>query len=313
MTKAATERVAFRYVEETEWGTTPAENMKGLLVTSEDTSPDYETEESESIRGDRQIPHIVRVGKEGSGGMNFELRYSVLDDFLRAALGASSWDADTPEAGTDRIENGSDLVSFTLEKEFQDVGHFWAFPGMVLGDLSLDFSPRSRVTGSATFMGQGGSPADATAGSGTEAADENPMMVSSAGLTINIDGEPINIVTEFSLNLENNLRAQNALGSVDPIGVGLGLFRPSGSLTAYFEDRSLIDHIHEDTEFSMDLAVTDADGNELKLIWPAVKFTNLSGLENTGRSEDVLPQLDWTAKMHDTDEIMMAIERTPAA
>ena len=46
---------------------------------------------SEEIRADRQISDVARIGISASGGVDFEFSYNSHDDFLKAALMASSW------------------------------------------------------------------------------------------------------------------------------------------------------------------------------------------------------------------------------
>lgn len=86
-------RVALRYVEETTWGEVPSGPPKftDLRFTSEGLIGDKNTEVSEEIRDDRQIPDIIRTGIMASGDINFELSAVTYEDFMRALLMSAGW------------------------------------------------------------------------------------------------------------------------------------------------------------------------------------------------------------------------------
>jgi hypothetical protein len=308
MPNALSDRVALRYAKEVNWGVTPAVAGKGLLVLSDSLDPDYQTEESESVRGDGQVPNIVRVGQGSQGGIPFEMQYGQWDDLIEGAM-RSAWEAD-------EIENENDLVSFTVEKQFQDLTSpnvFAAYKGLRVGGLTLNFAPKSRLTGEISFMGKAPEWASTSAFTGpAEEALDNPMMVTSAGLEISVGGAPFPIATEFSLSVDNELRMQDALGAIDPIGIGLGLFRASGTLAGYFPDRNLVDRIVGDQFFALAVEIEDGDGNEYLVEIPSAKLMTQSGVGNAGRSSDVIQSYTWNARRDPSTGYTMKITRTDA-
>ncbi len=88
-------RVKLSYVAETTFGA-KVENsaLQTLRYNSESLKQDMNTVVSEEIRSDRQISDVARIGISASGGIDFELSYASHDDFLKAALMASSWSAE---------------------------------------------------------------------------------------------------------------------------------------------------------------------------------------------------------------------------
>ncbi len=311
MPNALADRIATRYGVESAWGTVPSVAAKGLYLLSDSLQPDYLTEESEAVTGDRQVPNIVRVGQGSSGAAEFEFSAEAMDDLLLGAMARNAWD--TSGSGPDALLNGQDLVSFSVEKHFQDVGQFATYTGLRVDTFSLSFAPKSRLTGSVSFMGKAPAWSTATAFTGPAvAAVSNPLVVTSAGLSINVGGVPLNIATEFTVELQNELRLQDALGAIDPIGIGLGVFRASGTLSAYFPDRSLVDRIVGDQSFALSVSVEDSDSNEYTFRFPRVKLTTESGLGTGGRSQDVTPQFGWTAFRDPSTGATAIIERTLA-
>lgn len=305
MPNAISDRVAFRYLPEAEWGVIPAAPFRTLYTTQDDIETQYETEESEAVTGDRQVPNMVRVGKEGSGAIQHEFGFGQLDDLLEGAF-CGSWSADV-------LENAGEEKSFALQKELTDIERFVHYTGMKVGEFSLTLAPRARITGSTSFMGKSGVPGTASLGTGAAvAAVENPMMVTSAGLDLRINGSPFGLCTGFSFTIDNSLRMQPALGTEDPIGIGLGRFRPSGELSAYLPDFTLVELIDEDEEFELSLAAEDSLGNEYLFEFLTVKFASLSGLRNQGHSSDVIITLPWTAYRDPEEEITARVTRTAA-
>lgn len=96
---ADSNRVAMRYVAETEWGATPASPaMRDLRVTGESLKYAIRTTRSNELRADRMVADIPQVGASVSGDIGVELSYGAVDDFLKAALFADSWSAVAIEA-----------------------------------------------------------------------------------------------------------------------------------------------------------------------------------------------------------------------
>lgn len=88
-------RVKLAFVEEETFGVTRTNaNLQILRYNSESLKHDIATTISEELRSDRQISDIVRTGVSASGDISFELSYGSHDELLKAALLASSWEAE---------------------------------------------------------------------------------------------------------------------------------------------------------------------------------------------------------------------------
>ena len=88
-------RVKLAFVEEETFGVTRTNaNLQILRYNSESLKHDIDTTISEELRSDRQISDIVRTGVSASGDISFELSYGSHDELLKAALLASSWEAE---------------------------------------------------------------------------------------------------------------------------------------------------------------------------------------------------------------------------
>jgi len=305
---ATTDAMAFRYFVESTYGDatpSPAPALNTLLITSESLTTNFDTVESEAVVGDRQVQDIVRVGQIGEGDINAELNYSNLDDLFQGAL-ADEWLSNV-------LENSSTLISYGLEKDMTDLSKYYRFVGARVNTLSVNMALQSMITGTVGVMAKGGIFANATIGDGSPVASTtNPSMVTLSTLTITEAGGAITCPTAFSFQTTNELRQKRCLGEDDISGINLGIFRASGTLEAYFEDRSLVDKVTADTPTYFEVVTQDSDGNSYTFTFPQVKFMTLDGPANTGRSQDLMQTFAWTAYKDVSSGITMQITRAPA-
>ena len=117
---ADTSQTQLRYVREDAWGQIPTSpDWRNMRVTSFDLQPTKETQASNELRSDRQIPDRIQVGQGATGSADFELSFASFDDFLAAALGSAPFDSLTEE---DTISNGVVATSFSLEEQIPHAG-----------------------------------------------------------------------------------------------------------------------------------------------------------------------------------------------
>lgn len=85
-------RTAIRYIEETNWGETPATPaMIDLRITGESLTHAKSTVISDEINATRQVADMVKVGANASGELKAELNYSDFQAFIAAALFAEDF------------------------------------------------------------------------------------------------------------------------------------------------------------------------------------------------------------------------------
>lgn len=304
---SSTDSMVMRYAVEDVYGelASGGQALKNLVITSETLTSQFNTIESEGVLGDRQLRDLVRVGSMAQGDINAELSYAALDDILTGAL-CDSWLSGV-------IENGSDKVSFAFEKDFSDLTQFYAFRGCRVGGFQLNLELQQQIRAVISVMGRGGVFATSTIGTGSPtAAPENPMIPTLTNLVIDEAGTPITDALGFSFQLDNQLRENRVLGSASLRDINLGQFRVTGTLRAYFEDRRYIDKLIADTASDFEITTQDADGNSYVWTFPRFKFTGLSGPANSGRSQDVVQELTWTAMRDPSTGITMRVERSAA-
>jgi hypothetical protein len=302
MPLADTSRSQVYYLEESEWGVTPAEALKEMRFTGESLKFKIDTTKSNEIRDDRQIADLIQVNAGAEGGINFELSAGCIDDLIEGAL-MSVWEGDT-------IVNGVAMKSFTVEKKFGDVTQFLTYRGMMVNDFNLDFAPGSILTGSFGFLGKAATRAAVTAGSGAPTAAPIGTVLNGVGNISAIleGGSTLTAkISKFTLALKNNLRSQSAIGTLGAIGVGSGRIDVSGGLTVYFENGALYDKFLAATASSFSLtASVDGDGYIITL--PAIKWTD-GNIVAGGADQDVMVELGYQAIRDSVTGHTISIER----
>lgn len=276
MPNASANRADVRYVAEVSWGVTPATPaLKLLRMTGESLNANIQTAVSQEIRPDRDIQDIAKIGSDAGGGVDFELSYGSFDDMLEAAM-CNTWVVDGVDTDKYTIVNGVVEKSFSIQKRFADVARYMLFTGARVNTLSLRVEPGKIVTGSLGFMCKAGTPAAAgVTGATYPAGNTNTPMNGSAGVTLNqIDAAAIpGGLMNFSLNINNNLRAQDAIGTDSAQAIVQGSFEATGDFEVYFADGTLYDKFDNQTPFATQIKI--AESGATKEIWidlPRAKF-----------------------------------------
>jgi hypothetical protein len=195
------------------------------------------------------------------------------------------------------IRNGVTNSSFTLEKEFADVSAVHSFTGSRVGSLSLSFESQSILTGTIGFNGKGIAVASATLASATVAATTNPVMNASGNVGDVWEGSDVAggiCFQSFTIDISNNNREQAKVGSQTLAGIAAGRCEVTGSMTAYFENNSMISKFVNDTNSSFRTKVTDSDGNSYLISIPNTKYTAAT-IEAGGVDSDVVQDLTFGA------------------
>jgi hypothetical protein len=379
---ADSNRTGLKYVKETTWGTTPSGPlMKKFNFTSEGLKSNINTVTSESIRDDRNVSDVTKVGGGAGGDIGFELRYGDLDDLFEGAF-ANAWvttvvsaalasayfsggviesdssalndllvgqfirvaNASTPANDGDyritstvtsvartkvylsdassgsaaafttevfsatttlkgkNLRNGTTLKSYTIEKDFSDIGSaVHQFTGMRVANLSFDLATQAILTGSMTLMGKTQNASTTSLASATSNPSTNTVLNASGNVgKIWEGGQAVTGVSFQSISMEinNNAREQQVVGSDSLAGVALGRCEVTGSFTAYFENNSLLNKFTAGTASNLRFQVTDDTGNSYIIDVPKIRITDATVVAG-GPNSDVVIDMNWAAMIDD--------------
>lgn len=267
--------------------------------------------QSEELNSDRQIRDFRHGVKAVGGDVSVEFSYGSFDDILEALLGGT-WTGEVLKAGTERR-------SFSLLRHFTDQvaadKPYHLFAGVEFNTLNLTIPASGIVTGSFGVIGQSlGVLGDLTTLTDTTGptfgtpATTKPF--DSFTGTITEGGTTIAIVTEISLTLENGLEARNVIGSAETIRPSIGRSNLTGSITAYFEDATLLEKFINETESEMVFTLVDAAGNSYQFDIPKIKYNG--GQPDVSGQGSITINLPFQALYNDADASQLVITRASA-
>ena len=262
-------RHSLSYVPEVAFGVTPATPAwKAIRHTGTTLGLSKETLQSEELRSDRQIADYRHGAYTIGGDINFELSFGSFDDLLEAVL-CGTWAVDVLKAGTVRR-------SFSLERLFGDMlaadNPYHRFTGVEFNSLQLAINANAMVTGSFGVVGSNMSTASVAVTGATYAAASTTSPLDSFTGTLTESGQPIAVITEIQLKLENGLEPRYVVGSKQSLRPSIGRSNCSGQITAYFENGTLLDKFINETSSAIEFDLPDGAGNTYSFLLPRVKY-----------------------------------------
>ena len=290
MTIATGSRHDMAYIVESTYGTTPSTPaFKPIRHTGTTLGLSKDAIQSEELREDRQIAHFRHGNKSVSGDINFELSYNTFNDLIEAVM-CGTW---TSDGDPETLIAGTTAISFTVERHHEDIGKYLRSTGCCFNSMSLSIAPNSMVTGSFGVIGKDFSIASAAITGASYAAETTTAPFDSFTGAITDGGSTIAIVTALELNIDNGLEAQYVVGDSTTLQPPLAQSNISGSITAYFENTTLIDKFVNETSSALTFTLTDAAGNDYLFNMPNVKYN--SGNPEVGGPGAVTVTLDFIA------------------
>ena len=195
-----------------------------------------------------------------------------------------------PDVGT--IKNGTTKRSFSAQKAFLDAvpAIYNTYRGLVLGGMSLDFKTGSILTGKFSAMGSDAIASTTQIAGATfiDAPTDVPMNAVN-----NITSIKENNVTStqafksITLNLDNGLRAQDAIGALGPIGIALGTFVVTGGFDMYFSDLVMYNRFLANTSMALEFKAMDSTGSYYTFTLPSIKIETAK-IQSGGQDADIM-------------------------
>lgn len=185
---------------------------------------------------------------------------------LDASTPAAASTSESIQVQTARLTHGATQTSWTIERENSDIGVFMAFKGCTPSKLSMKVASGSLSTINFDFMGQSALEGTATTLPGTPVAAPTYDIhsgVIGATNAVWMDGVPVSgtYVKSVSLDFDNSLRSQGALGVLGAAAIGAGTISCKASVEIYFANKDLFTKYRNNTNSSLIFATTDSSGN----------------------------------------------------
>lgn len=249
-------RSGLSYIVESTYGTTPAGNFTPIPYNTHSLNLTKDRLQGNEIRPDRML-RVDRHGNRQTGGdVVVDMRKTQLDDFIESVMYNTF-------ASDNTITVGTTEKSFTIEDAANDIAQYQLYTGMVANSMSVSMAPNQMVTATFGFVGSDFSISGTgkTLGSSTTNqpfdAYSGDIFLQDAGST----DAAIASVTSIEFTINNAVAPTFVIGSDAAPCLEVGMASVEGTLTAYFEDASLINRFLNETETELKVSVDDPTGS----------------------------------------------------
>lgn len=198
-----------------------------------------------------------------------------------------------------RLTHGIAQTSFTLERFNSDIGVYIAYTGMTPSKMNVNIASGALTGVTFDFMGKAAIENTATNLPGTvQAAPTYDIHSGVAGASnaVWMDGAPVvgTYVKSVSMDFDNALRNQGAIGTLGSVAIGSGTINCTLSAQIYFANKDMFTKFRTNTATSLIFASTDAAGNGYIFTVPVANIT--SWKSNAGsKDNDQMVDLSMTA------------------
>ena len=263
-------RAGLSYVAETVFGTTPSTpSLIQLPYTTHTLNLTKERVTGNDIQPDR-MPRTDRHGnRTAAGDITVDLRKGDYDPFLESAF-FNTW-------ATNVLKVGTTPKFFSIEDAATDISQFRLFTGMAVSSLAVSIRPNQMVTGTFSMVGKdmtiSGTSVDAVK---TASSVNQPFDSYSGALSIGTAGGTLTsvaVVTGIDFTINNALAPTFVVGSSSTPQLEYGMATVEGTITAYFEDATLINRFINETATGLQVVVDDPTGlSDYTWLFPRVKI-----------------------------------------
>jgi len=209
-------------------------------------------------------------------------------------------------------------TSYFFEKALEDLDPVqrFGYGGNLINSMSLSVQSKAIVTGSLDFIGKG-STAYTTATQSTGAIVAAPVKdifnsLSHIG-SMRINGVLANgsgvYFQGFDFSIGHSLRGISAVGNLGNVGVSPGTITVTGNMSPFFAAQTMYDRFINSTAFHLSFEVINqTTGEGYVFSFPRIKI-NDDDVGGSGKDQDVIESISWTALKDTTYSTTMQIDR----
>lgn len=215
-----------------------------------------------------------------------------------------------------RLVNGTNQKSFTIEKNFADIGQTLTYKGMTPDKLSLKLASGSILEGSLDFKGKDASRQVGSLLHATVTNSTSNAVMNGVNNVVNIlEGGSVlagTFIKSLTIDIGNNLRALDGIGFLGSVAVASGTIDVSGSIEFYFADGTIYDKFLQNSSSSLSFRVNDSAGNGYVVTMPNIKYSG-GKVTAGGINQDVMVSMNYTAIRDAVSGSSIIIDRAGAA
>lgn len=258
-------RSALGFIDEVTFGTTPATpTLVTIPINSHSLDLTKQTLVSAQIRADRQVEVLRHGNRNIIGDIDVDFRAADFDSLLQSAFFG------TKASGVLKV--GTTKHSLTIEDQAQDITQYRLFTGCMVSSMDMSIKPNAMVVTKFSIQGKDmAQGATSASGSALSAASGNQPMDSFTGV-MKEGGSTTAILAGVDFKIDNGLKPTYVLGSAATPNMEYGLATVTGTVTAYYQDATLINKFINETSTSLEFNLTDGT-NTYQFKMPKVKYT----------------------------------------
>ena len=260
-------RSSLSYIVESTFGTTPAGNFTSLPFSTHGINLTKDRVAGTDIQADRMPRHDRHGNKQVSGEIVADLREADFDPFLESAM-LSTFSGDALKVGTTP-------KFFSLEDYAADIDQSRVFTGCTVSTMGVSIAPNQMVTTTFGIVGKDMS-ISATEKTLDAASNNSPFDAYSGSLSIGDTGGTPSasaIITGMDFTLNNSFAPTFVVGSDSAPQLEVGRAEVEGTMSAYFEDATLVNRFINETETELNVVVGDGT-NTLTFNFPRAKINS---------------------------------------
>jgi len=174
----------------------------------------------------------------------------------------------------DKLVAGTTRRSFSIMRDFSDLtaGRYQLFTGSEYNTGNFSAGLDSVVTMTYGIIGQSQSSSASAPGSSTfgDPTTTEPMVPTDG--SVSSDGVVSAIITSLEFSVDNGMETKFQLSSSTTSQPGQGISNATGSITAYFDNDTLMNLFINETVSTLKQELSDAAGNTLAVFFPKIKY-----------------------------------------
>jgi len=262
--------------------TTEATSFTNLPFTTHSLNLSKERVAGTDIQSDR-MPRVDRHGNRTvAGDIVADLRHREFDVLMQAALMSNNDFATgfTAGDGLTTVANaavvGQTPTYLTIEDYASDIDQARLFTGMTVNTMAVSMAPNQMVTTTFGLIGRNMSisateKTGVTASAGFEPFDaySGDIKIGSVGTL----GAAQTIITALDFTLTNGFNPTHVIGEDLSQEFEYATAAVEGTVSAYFQDTSLIDRFLNETESALEVTVGEGS-NTLTFSFPRIKINS---------------------------------------
>jgi hypothetical protein len=240
-----------------------------------------------------------------------ELTVKPLDNSVMTAQGtATSITLTTPGKVTFAPLTGHTDDSFTVEEWYSDIAQSEVFTGNKVNTVGMSIPATGLVTCDFGFMGKDMAQTGTTAYFTAPTAQGTSGIFASVNGALVVNGAPVAVVTDVSVNINRNMQNATAVGTNSVVEMFEGRIAVDGTFSAYFENAAFRDLFANETEASLVVALTTSNAAGADFFTVALPRIKVNSNTRDDGEQGIVAQHSFTALLNSAGGTGTATEKT---